>query len=879
MAFNAGSIFSKIGLGTRGYSSGVKTVVSGSGTMRKSIKSTGDTIKSFVRDLALIGGVAAATFTVAAKEFSDFEERLIDLRKVTEQPTEEVKQQILSIAGVLGDATELVEGYYQTISAGVTEPLKALDLLINSAQTSKSAHVDLGETIKGVTKLLFNMGDEFKNAAEASDLLFAIEKRGQTQFKELIPVIGTVAARAGDLKLTADELGASFAQLTKTARDTREAGTLFRAILLNLSREPTRKLKEALNELNFETGKAAVRQLGFINTLIELDKVAKKSGESLGDLFGAEAEASLAAISLSTDGFRPLLKEMEEITKRTGASAKAWENYSESTKALTLAFKNEIRALFKIAGNEFDSLTKKILTSSLVVIKTTKDWALTNNNLKKSFGELVSVLTSGEAKLIALTVIIPTIALSLQSLGIVAGFVAKRFIAMWAAMIGPAGLVVSGIGLVSIAIIGLRKDISNLISGTIEEFKFFASSLKTEVQQLFTEVKPIIINEIAEITALVTANLIKIQDLTKRFAKLLVTDPKILIDSIRNQTSFAEDIQKEYERNLETIFQITKLSINKLGKESKEGLTGLAKSVTSEVKRIAKEGTSETLAALSASLDLTDNLFLKIRDQISTDVDNLLSLLSDKFPTLKGLVDDYNNLFSSEGIDLESYFGDLSNLSKQLGSDLANLQAEFAKANLGIENEAKESVTGLEKIYSGFTDFVGFSLTRLVDDVKFALSDLVKSLLTGEKDASEAFKDFLNDIVDSFLSAVSDMISQLIILYALQQLTGLTTQGSTLNSLLNGVLKSQGFTGDTVGQTASRDILGSTSNLQPTGSIRGEIKSSREDDPLKFEQLILLTDAVTAKHLASKNVKDRLVTIIDERAANNSGLRTSINRR
>jgi len=113
------------------------------------------------------------------------------------------------------DETDLMKGYYQVISAGVTDPIKSLETLTTASQLAKSAHINQAEAIKGLTKLMAGYEGQIKTTAEAADLLYTIEKEGQTSVLELIPVIGGLAKVSADLKVSTDEMGASLATLSK----------------------------------------------------------------------------------------------------------------------------------------------------------------------------------------------------------------------------------------------------------------------------------------------------------------------------------------------------------------------------------------------------------------------------------------------------------------------------------------------------------------------------------------------------------------------------------------------------------------------------------------------------------------------------------------
>ena len=56
--------------------------------------------------------------------------------------------------------------------------------------------------IKGLTAIVDAYEGKVRDAAEAADILFTIEKLGKTNVAELIPVIGSLASISATLKIS-----------------------------------------------------------------------------------------------------------------------------------------------------------------------------------------------------------------------------------------------------------------------------------------------------------------------------------------------------------------------------------------------------------------------------------------------------------------------------------------------------------------------------------------------------------------------------------------------------------------------------------------------------------------------------------------------------
>jgi len=262
-------------------------------------------------------------------KFATWEVSLTDMKKVSSEKLSAIKAKIMELPPALGTSIELVKGYYQVISAGVKNPKRALDTLVQASRTAKAAHVDQAEVIKGLTKLMAGYEGEIENVSEAADLLFAIEKEGQTNVAELIPVIGGLAKISHDLGVSQDEMGASLALVTQTAGSTAEAATQYQGVLMALLK-PTEAMQAAIRAMGFESAEAAIKQLGFAETLRQLKAQAAGSSEAMAEMFG-RVEGLKGMSALAANEFRNLGDKVTVMEEKTGKAADAWKDYKETS--------------------------------------------------------------------------------------------------------------------------------------------------------------------------------------------------------------------------------------------------------------------------------------------------------------------------------------------------------------------------------------------------------------------------------------------------------------------------------------------------------------------------------------------------------------------
>ena len=320
--------------------------------------------------VAALAGIATA-ITKTVKDFAKYEEALVDMGKVTSESLDSIHKKMMGLPAVLGSSTELVKGYYQVISAGVTEPNAAMEVLKTSAMAAKAAHVEQSEVIKGLTKLMAGYGGEIKSVTEASDLLFTMEKEGQTSFQELIPVIGGLAKISSELNVNHREMAASLALITQTAGSTSEASTQYRGIMVGLLK-PTKEMTATLQSLGFESGQSAIQQIGLSETLKRLKDTTGGSAVALGKLF-ANQEALIGISALSAKGFETLNQKVVAMGDGVGATKKAWEDYKNTIGALWETFKNSIGKMSILIGKEFAPVVVENLKQIISFIETNRD--------------------------------------------------------------------------------------------------------------------------------------------------------------------------------------------------------------------------------------------------------------------------------------------------------------------------------------------------------------------------------------------------------------------------------------------------------------------------------------------------------------------------
>lgn len=271
---------------------------------------------------ALGGGLA---FSSVIGQAADFETALYETTKVTSRSTEDIKRQMLSLPSSLGSVTELTTGYYQVLSAGISDVAKSQETLTTASKLAKVAGVSQAESIQALTKMMAGYRGELKSTAQAADLLLDIEEYGQASVRELVPIIGDLAGVSQIASVRYKEMAASLSLLTQTAGNPARASTQYRALMMELLK-PNEQMLKLINAVGAKSGTELIKKNGLIGGLALLQKAAKASNAEMSKFIGS-SEALLAFASLADNGFRRLYEILTQVGIKTGRTDESFKKF------------------------------------------------------------------------------------------------------------------------------------------------------------------------------------------------------------------------------------------------------------------------------------------------------------------------------------------------------------------------------------------------------------------------------------------------------------------------------------------------------------------------------------------------------------------------
>jgi TP901 family phage tail tape measure protein len=289
------------------------------------MKNVGDSMASagarMTRGLTLpIVGVGVA----GAKLASDLETSFAQIEGlvgVSGGELDELREAALRLGPTFGkSAGEAAEALFFITSAGLrgTDATEALE------RSLMASAVGLGEvsTIADLTTSIMNAyGSDVVSAAQATDVLTGAVREGKLEPAELAGAMGAVLPLASAMGISIDEVGATFAAMSRTGTGASEAATQLRGIMTGLLK-PTVAAEEALSEmgLSSEGLREQVKEQGLLSVLETLTEAFEDNEVGAEQVFGNVRALSgvLDLMGSNVEGTREIFDNMADTTGLLG---------------------------------------------------------------------------------------------------------------------------------------------------------------------------------------------------------------------------------------------------------------------------------------------------------------------------------------------------------------------------------------------------------------------------------------------------------------------------------------------------------------------------------------------------------------------------------
>lgn len=409
------------------------------------LKAFGMAVREIGMSMVKLSAVFSTPFIAGAKVFADFEQQMAAVATMLDEPEkhmERFNKGIRDMSVEFGESTEtLAGGLYDILSASIPAE-KALDVLAVAARAAKAGLSDTKTAADAITTVLNAYSLSADHAAEVSDLLFSIVKRGKTTFGELAPNIGKVATLAGTAGLSLEELGSTIAVLTRNGVKTEQAMSAVAAVISTFLK-PSAEGAEAARELGFELNSATLQSEGLRGVL---ERLSSLPPDALAQIFpNVEALRGLLPALKDMDGFA---QDMEAMGSRAGATGKA---YKTMTSTLTQSFqqlKQSALATLSVIGEALAKPLAEIADKIRQWVEKVREFLKENPGFVVAVAKIVAIVGAVGAALVALGIaasVMGSIFGGVATVLSMVGGVLGTIISIIGAILTPLGLVITSV--------------------------------------------------------------------------------------------------------------------------------------------------------------------------------------------------------------------------------------------------------------------------------------------------------------------------------------------------------------------------------------------------------------------------------------------------
>lgn len=423
-------------------------LVRGLKAAQKRLKGFASSVSDVGKRMVMLSGMMAMPFVGGVKVYADFEQQMANVSTMLAEPEKHMpgfREGIRDMSVEFGESTEtLAKGLYDILSASVPAE-QALDVLAASARAAKAGLTDTGTAADAITTMLNAYGLGAERAADVSDWLFSIVKRGKTTFGELAPNIGKVATIAASAGVGMDELGASIATLTRSGIQTEEAITAINAVMSTFLK-PSAEGAELARQLGFSLDVATLEGEGLIGVF---KRISQLPPDAIATLFpNIRAMKGVLPALRNMQGFA---EDVAAMGNRAGATGEA---YGKMTNTLAHSFAQLKQAALVVLSVMGEALAEPVGKAAKALTrfgKMVRELIQNNKGLVITAVKVVAVIGAVGGILVAVGSSAAVLAFALGGLTSIASAVGSAI-----GIIGSVlGALLTPIGLVSVAVVAL----------------------------------------------------------------------------------------------------------------------------------------------------------------------------------------------------------------------------------------------------------------------------------------------------------------------------------------------------------------------------------------------------------------------------------------
>lgn len=340
-----------VGLGydTRGLRAGETQLGASMGRMLRLIKSPQAAI-------AAVGVAAASAATKATQEAAKWQTSWAEVRTImsgTEAEIGRVEKRVLALGSIVPqEGSLLAKGYYQTLSAGISDVNDALYVTQVAAKAATAGLTDTFTSVDVITTVLNAYGMQAADAQHVSDLLFTTVREGKTTFGELAGSVGQAIPFFAQANIKIEDLLSAIATLTKGGIRTDVAATALRGMVTAVIK-PAEEAVSAAEDLGIAFNTQAIAAKGLVPWMQELAEKTGGSTDAIAKLF-PEVRGMAAVLNLAGKQAGEFSRIQDVLANRSAGNAeRAFQEMNNTLSAQAKILQNNVQEQWIKLGKVF----------------------------------------------------------------------------------------------------------------------------------------------------------------------------------------------------------------------------------------------------------------------------------------------------------------------------------------------------------------------------------------------------------------------------------------------------------------------------------------------------------------------------------------------
>ncbi|CAB4145551.1 Phage tail tape measure protein [uncultured Caudovirales phage] len=370
-----------------------------------------------------------------------------------------------------GSATEAADALYFVASAGI-DGATAMEVLESSLKASAIGMGDTSIIADTVSSALNAYGIANLSAAQATDVMVAAVREGKMEADALAGALPRVLPIASAMGVSFNEVGATFAAMSRNGTDASEAATQLRGILSSLL-QPTKEAEETMNSLGFSSEglRQQIKEKGLLDTLLTLTTAFGDNEAAQAAVFG-NVRALTGVMSMFGAATESTTTIFANLADNTGDTDKAFQAMSE-----TGAFQmKQAMAQVKDAFISLGQILVPIIVPALKFVTAGFEKVMAAINAMPNFVKTIIVVLAG---LLAAAgpVLIMLGMLAKAFLAVKAAMATQAFVTM-TAQFAAAGPIIAGVAIAALAVVAAYSMFSANAAAAKERQEALTESLR-----------------------------------------------------------------------------------------------------------------------------------------------------------------------------------------------------------------------------------------------------------------------------------------------------------------------------------------------------------------------------------------------------------------